>query len=307
MIVETPVQLLRIILYKIVRLEENYSEFISLLKFGDTPTGDNLELLSAKLRLKRLYAASEILYSSSLPHWLAAQNKRNTTEIAVEIVNLLCAYITGFSNDRMYPELPTQLLHHLKVEASSSGMILFRFEDGAIAYWLDYLLHSSLLLRFGGNSHPFLTPPVQLFAIQHSHARCCSLLRLAHQEQLIQLNQPHAQPTQWAFIEPDTIRWLNAKSQLQTRYAAEWNVINWLLLALDQIVEQPALSLKRVIFLAEEGSKAFQTLHRTLPLFGDFRTQPRDRIHAHLALILMTQRMLQFLLQQLNAPAPDYL
>jgi len=307
MIADAPAQLLRIILHKIVRLEENYSEFISLSNFNDTPMGDSSPYLSIKIRFKRVYTPSQLVYLSAIPHLLARKNKRNVTETALQIVELLRTYITGCDTGSLYPELPRKLAQNLTVETLPSGAIAFKFHAGAIAYWLDHLLHHSLTLSLPSNS--LTAPPLstKLFTIQHTHARCCSLLRLAQEELLIPLEQSTDQAKQQLFTVSTTISWLNSKSKLQTTHASEQSLINWLLLALDEVVEQATLPPKRIWLLAEEGSKAFQIMHRAFPIFGDFRTLPRDRIHAHLTLILLTQRMLRYLLQRLNAIVPDSL
>ncbi|MBF2025700.1 MAG: hypothetical protein IGS48_02895 [Oscillatoriales cyanobacterium C42_A2020_001] len=222
-------------------------------------------------------------------------------------MTLLCTYITGYGTEFVYPELPREVVRNLAVEALPSGLIAFELRDGAIAYWLNLILHHTFI-RASSVSLPSIPAlSSRLFAIQHSHARCCSLLRLAHREQLIILNQPDAEPNQWRFISPATISWLDASSQLHLKSSSERDLVSWLLRALDAIVEPSPLRAKQILLLAEEGSRLFQVLHQTHPLFGDFRTQPRDRIHAHLALVLATQRMLSQLLHQLSASAPKEL
>lgn len=306
--IESPVQLLQIILYGITRTEENSSEVITLLNLhDDPPTGDSSADLSVEIRFKRLRTSSQVVYLSALPHLLAHYYKREATQIATDIMNLLCTYLTGYGNTFVYPDLPREAVQNLVVGVLPSGLLAFELRDGAIAYWLNRLLHHSFTQAPSSNLSPASNFSTQLFTVQHAHARCCSLLRLAHREGLIRLNQPDAEPSQWTFTVPPAISWLNASSQLQASTPAERDLISWLLLALDAIAEPAWLSPQKILSLAEAGSRSFQTMHQTCQLFGDFRTQPSDRIHAHLALVLATQRILSQLLQRLDALAPHEL
>jgi arginyl-tRNA synthetase len=184
--------------------------------------------------------------------------------------------------------------------------------DRAIAVWLNFLLDEPLSL-VASRSNPQLAPlshcDRRIFAIQHVHARCCSLLRLADRERLIQLCSPEAQGIVWPFQHPVTIPWLDSNGHLHLQGLTERRLISQLFTVMESRSPQSApLAPIQVLRLAEEVSQAFDAFHRDRPLLDRTRASSQEVIQARLGLVLATQRVLHCLLQQgLNHWAPQEL
>ena len=76
------------------------------------------------------------------------------------------------------------------LEVVSSGSIYFQLSDLGVAAWLEYLIQTlpqvevtEAIAQVKVKSN---NSSVCLFPVQYAHARCCSLLRLAHREGIIQ-------------------------------------------------------------------------------------------------------------------------
>jgi hypothetical protein len=242
--------------------------------------------------LKLVKNSTRLCYSSAIARQAAAQQQRP--------VFLLASQIAAAWNDRRnQPEfwrplpLPAAALPHLNIFALSTGLIQIELTDPAIATWLNFLLDTAL------------PPPVSclpaaalsLFPAQHAHARCCSLLRLAHEHQLICLKAPLADPMQWGLLSPEPIPWLTPNGQLQGNCAVDLALIQTLFTALDRIWRSPIQSRSTIFSLAAAITQAFHTFHSAHPLFGNPNAAAQPRIQAQLGLLLITQRLLRWLLE----------
>lgn len=254
--------------------------------------------------------------ASPLPLKLASQWKRSQTVVASpqEIGTALIAQI---SQQTESPWLVPSLSLH------PQGWLYIHFSALELSKWLQSLLFATpfqpdikpLTISPGVSSDPVI------FQLQYAHARCCSLLRLAQQEDLIRLtngNHPLAQ------LKSPVI-WQTLTGELQFQTLAE----HQLLLALMQFPQslsphkimygysQPALlghqtwiewpppepSLQRQ---AQQWSHLFLNFYRQCRLFGDVQEVAPELATARLALIFILRRVLEFLLEtalQVEAPA----
>ncbi|MEX0268207.1 DALR anticodon-binding domain-containing protein [Leptolyngbyaceae cyanobacterium UHCC 1019] len=244
--------------------------------------------------------------------------------VARSLAAELSMYVSDQTSFQIPAGLSPTLLDHIDIQATSSGYLEFSIDDWAIAQWLTCLTQPTTpLFAFADlpacpakRSHP------SLFSIQHAHARCCSLIRLAAQQQIIGLNWQE-QPAQWQWAQPDSISWLTpisglpSEQQFWVSHASERQLINQCLTVFDELPWQGAilpentqdLSLKpsRITALAQNLAGAFSTMHRHCQIWGSLATEGRDRQTAHLAMILVTQRLLCGLLTGLGVIAPDEL
>ncbi|MDX2245035.1 MAG: DALR anticodon-binding domain-containing protein [Leptolyngbyaceae cyanobacterium bins.302] len=212
-----------------------------------------------------------------------------------------------FSSIAEYLSLPENLLRGFTATEALDGNIRFELHDATIAYWLTALVHHQLSLERVQPSSSFSPDPHRLFAIQHAHARCCSLLRHGQQEEVSSLstdffNEPDRQGE--GFINPPAIPWLDPHDLLYLTHPTERQLIVQLLTVLDFAAETPSAPTKQYFVLAEKVSAAFQEVHRSCQLFGAFLKSSGDRFQAHMGLILATQRVLWQLLQSLTLIAP---
>ncbi|MBD2039413.1 DALR anticodon-binding domain-containing protein [Microcoleus sp. FACHB-672] len=145
-----------------------------------------------------------------------------------------------------------------------------------------------------------------LFAIQYAHARCCSLLRLAHWDGTITLSALHPELCSpfWHLLAPNPIPWLNAEvfpsPALRFVQPAEWGLISQLVDTLDALSLPPAdHRLSEWLKLATALSTAFESFYSACRLWGEVKTETPQLAQARLGLIMATQSVLRLILQDL--------
>nr|WP_275994409.1 DALR anticodon-binding domain-containing protein [Argonema antarcticum] len=140
----------------------------------------------------------------------------------------------------------------------------------------------------------------QLFAVQYAHARCCSLLRLAHREGAIALVEPDrdTSPARWSLVSPNPIPWLTSDKKLRLVHPAERALISHLFALQDNIYcpypsgreinwEKTALTL----------SDLFETFYRRCRIWGEVKKEDLCLAQARLGLLVVTQTLLRLVLQ----------
>ncbi|MGB3655115.1 MAG: DALR anticodon-binding domain-containing protein [Rivularia sp. (in: cyanobacteria)] len=171
-----------------------------------------------------------------------------------------------------------------------TGLIYIEVSDLVLASWLQHFIDN----RSGeGIEVNYLALKADsVFSIQYIHARCCSLLRLAQQEKLLDTNK----------IASESIPWLNASGQLCLNHQAERRLINNLVKVVDEL--EPAITRP----LKWEGAalsllKAFENFWSACRICGT-STTPTEVIMARVGLIMTTRTVLKFLLEEkLGIPA----
>lgn len=149
----------------------------------------------------------------------------------------------------------------------------------------------------------------QLFAVQYAHARCCSLLRLAQRQGLIELSDSDFKTQSWHFVEPNPIPWLyddqgmhSEPLRLRLGHAAERGLIEQILDGVDQI---SSLTPSSPIKLVTPLSHAFERFYSTCRIWGEVKTETPKLAQARLGLVGVTQKLLRSLLEeQLDVSAP---
>jgi arginyl-tRNA synthetase len=180
-----------------------------------------------------------------------------------------------------------------QVEVVSPGWINLRLSHRGLATWLEHLHQIPSQSHFKGA----LTPQYSqnLFPVQYAHARCCSLLRSAHQQNLIQLKNCDAKTHPWQIIEPNSIPWLNEDQEtLRLLHPAEKFL-------LEQLLDIPDALLGNIqvdcVKLALSLSQAFEHFERSCRIWGEVKTQTPNLAQARLGLVALTQALLQSLLE----------
>jgi hypothetical protein len=275
-------------------------------------------LQTSKNWVKPVQKNAQIVYLSAIPHQICTYTDRSAATVANSLADQLSAHVSDHTSFQIPAGLSPILLDHIDIQATSSGYLEFRLDDWAIADWLTRLSQPIVPLFVFSNlpSYPAKRSLPSLFSLQHAHARCCSLLRLAAQQQTIGLNW-QSQPSQWQWTAPDPISWLTPEQQLWISHTSERQLIKQCLTILDELPWQAAtlpensqaLSLKpsRIVALAQSLAEAFSVMHRHCQIWGALKKEGRDRQTAHLALILVTQRLLHGLLTGLGIIASEEL
>ncbi len=200
----------------------------------------------------------------------------------------------------------------LRLWAKPSGWIYGQFSEVAIATWLQQLteqcprLSEQAVVELDSS----LSDP-DLFPVQYAHARCCSLLRLAQRERMIDL-QTETLSSTYAIATP--ITWCTIDNNLCLQHPAEQRLIQkllefpGLLQTSKQVwrrestsgVSLPGpLEHRQLVRKAQEWGEDFQEFYRDCRIFGEVRQQSIALSQTRLGLVSATQRVLSFLLQDL--------
>ena len=196
------------------------------------------------------------------------------------------------------------------VKVAPAGIIELELTDAGLAFWLQRLAQTNLPVP----ESTILSPVVcadRLFPIQYSHARCCSLLRMAHRDRIISIAGPDiaTAPQIWSLAAPNPIPWIDNGDRLRLVHPAERTLISQLLTVLDNLYpifevknrEKPINYFK----LANSLSEAFQIFYSQCRIWGEVKIEQPKLAQARLGLILATQSLLRFILENwLNAIAP---
>ncbi|MFN6563361.1 MAG: DALR anticodon-binding domain-containing protein [Nostoc sp. ChiSLP01] len=192
------------------------------------------------------------------------------------------------------------------VQIVPPGLIHFELTDSALAGWLQSLVERSggvaKVGEAGGERIPNTQYPMPyaLFPIQHAHARCCSLVLLAHREGLIQLKEPLANtnPSFWSVISPNPIPWLNCDGRLRLNHPDERRLISELVGMVDNIECPNVKSSMKWEKAALTLSQAFEDFWRNCRIWGEVKIMSPELAEARLGLLMATQSVLKFVLEE---------
>jgi arginyl-tRNA synthetase len=239
---------------------------------------------------------------------LSPQWQRPPMEIAREIVSQYQCQYPESQNDFLIAVVPP-------------GMILFQVRDRALSSWLQILSQTPLSLSQISPSSEISHP--SSFPLTYTHARCCSLLRLAHRDRLITLKTPEPEitPPLWEIITPKPIIWLNEQGHLLLNHPTERDLIYQFLATLDTLIlslspgqtedfacpNPPSLLRGRrgAIDLAYHLSKSWENFYAQCRIWGEVKRETPKISQARLGLIIITHNFLRFMLQELlHFPVP---
>jgi DALR anticodon binding domain len=264
--------------------------------------------------LRGMKGAMPLIYVSAIAHKVANSWQKPVIDVATEIGSHL------FDPDRASQRSADAALQDFTIKIVPPGWIYLQLSDAAIAAWLQRLAQAPpWLLSRGAEGQvnrgdgetldlAFSTPPAQskiqnpsgLFSIQYAHARCCSLLRLAHREGIIVLEEPdpESSPIYFGAMTPNPIPWLDTDQKLRLVHPAERSLIFQLLTLLDDLYCPPAhgMDWKKS---AGALSSSFETFYSQCRIWGEVKTEAPQLAQARLGLIVATQSLLRLLLEDL--------
>lgn len=232
-------------------------------------------------------------YRSAIALKLASQFDYPAEQIAKQLTEILYSIDTKIPG--MKAVLVGLLLRDLTVTVVSPGFLEFRFGDRAIATWLQSLINlEDEDLRCGsleevGSNSDFNFHSSNVFFCQSTHARCCSLLRLARQSDLSSSD----------LYSIERSYWLIGQDQLLLQETAERRLLSQLIAVTDGWIENNSLE------MAVALSHAFHQFDRSCRIVGVSQALDRQLLQCRLGLVMVTQRLLRSLLEQkLGVPAP---
>ena len=255
------------------------------------------------ISLYQAKGCSRFLYISPIAFHLSKVKKIPALEIANAIALLLDSQVEYCCRQ------PTSVnLVQFTFEVVPPGWIHLEVTQPMLAAWLQNMITYPPQLQNCREEDCQLTQTDthRLFAAQYAHARCCSLLQMAHREKLIILKElPETSSAVFLLVTPSPIPWLNDQ-KLRYFHPAELALISQLLVTVDdfsgfgasrqlKIWEKAALNLSQV----------FQTFYSCCRIWGEVKMQTLELSQARLGLVMATQINLRLLLQdKLGVPAP---
>lgn len=237
-----------------------------------------------KINLYKSRDTNRILYISGVALQLSKSQNRKGIEIACAIAS----HISANCGDELI------------IEIVPPGYIYLVLTDPILAAWLQCLTEG---IWRGGDKERGETQienSSRLFAVQYAHARCCSLLRLAQREGLIQFaeNNVNTSSTFGSVISPNPIPWLNCDRKLRFSHSATKRLISELVQVVDDLecaYEAGSVNWEKA---AINLSQAFELFWCNCRIWGEVKITSPELSQARLGLVIATQSVLKFLLEE---------
>jgi arginyl-tRNA synthetase len=308
---QTAISVKSLLAKKLLQTLELYQQKLKIQldpKFFSTIVNDKIMLSSSEGEilpsenqsnqiLSKLYP-TRIIYTSPIALALARYLLLSPAIIAENIVKLLI-----LNQDNSSVELSLQL----QIEIIPSGWLNFYLDSKALANWLK---QSVFFLEV----YPTINPNVNqaqtiatqqtktsenlrsLVPIQYAHARCCSLLRLGAEAQLITLKDDCFSNLAWQLEYPKSISWLDKEQNFWLTEVAEYYLLQQLLRVTDAFAFKPNSWVK----LAFELSIACEIFQAECRFLGKVKEQTPQIAIARLGLIALVQYWLQRILVEIK-------
>lgn len=255
-----------------------------------------------KFHLSKGRYNNRVLYISGMALWLSKSHNYNPMEIASAIVS----HLSEIGGDVFI------------IQIVPPGWIYLKLSDALLATWLQSLAVGNLdEAGEMGRKEILITNPKckvlntsRLFAIQYAHARCCSLVLLAHREGLIKLREPlpDGSSTSGSVILTEQIPWLDCDEKLRLNHPDESYLITKLVQVVDDLMSP---DLGGSVNWEKAGlnlSQAFENFWSKCRIWGEVKICSPELAQARLGLVMVTQSVLRFLLvEKLGVVAPDEL
>ncbi|MDZ8226855.1 DALR anticodon-binding domain-containing protein [Nostoc sp. ChiVER01] len=210
------------------------------------------------------------------------------------------------------------------VQIVPPGLIHFELTNSTLATWLQSLVEGSgeeareqgaqekiplcplhpaplpLHSPLPPAPRPSASSVPNLFSVQYAHARCCSLVLLAHREGLIKLREPvpNTSPAFWSVISPNPLPWLNGDGTLRLNHPDERRLISELIQVVDNIECPDVKGSVKWEKVALSLSEAFEKFWCNCRIWGEVKITSLELAHARLGLLMATQSVLRFMLEE---------
>ncbi len=249
-------------------------------------------IINEKIPLYKGRDVTRILYISGIALRLSKSQNLN----AMEIASAIASHLSANCGDEFSVQIVPPGLIHLVVS------------DPILAAWLQHLAEgrvgSGKQEKSADGGTERRKSPIQnfsrLFAVQYAHARCCSLLRLAQQEGLIQFSElnPDNSSAFWSVISSNPIAWLNCDQKLRFSHPASRRLIAELVQVVDDLECSCFTSSVNWEKAALGLSQAFESFWCNCRIWGEVKITSPELAEARLGLVMATQSVLRFLIEE---------
>jgi arginyl-tRNA synthetase len=219
----------------------------------------------------------DIVYKSAIAFKLAHLCQETLTEIVTQVVGGLPNHPNDFS-----------------IEVVSPGWIYFRWSDLGVARWLEYLINLPQINRLEGINRDFTAH--NLMPLQFAHARCCSILRLAKAQGLIQIDL--------SCRISATIPWFNSQGQWYLTNPYEAKAIAALVDLVDFLQDLTQVSEANLLKSGMKLADSFFAFEAHCRIFGEINSLNRDLCHSRLALVAAVKSGFQLIIQNVFNTIP---
>ncbi len=257
--------------------------------------GNEKHIIPGRIPLYQGRDINRVLYISGVALRLA----KSHNSVPWEIANAIASHIADNCGEA------------LLVQIVAPGLIHIELTHDLLAAWLQSVAvgESKSSLNFIGIKSPLPDKgervkshnPSRLFSIQYAHARCYSLILLAHREGLIKLQEPlSANSESWhlgSLVVTEALPWLNSDDrQLRLHHLAESHLIMQLVKAVDELECAEDAGSVNWEKIGWDLSQAFEAFWCQCRIWGEVKTNSPELAQARLGLIMATQSVLRFLL-----------
>jgi hypothetical protein len=263
---------------------------------------------------------TQVCYQSAIAHQLIKLCKQPLPEITNQLSTAFTKMQSQVQNQESPTFTPSPLScfwQSLSLKTAASGWIRLMISDVGLSAWLQFCAQTLPTSKLAFKQHQnnsldgsknFLQNVRRLtvdfadslFKSQYTHARCCSLLQLAHKEGIITLKSP--QPTQSLWIgeiaAPARIPWLTSNQKLRLQYPEERQLLLCIIALIDAL-DHPTKSAIYGWRFAVKLVSAFENFHQTCRIFGEVKAVHPELAQVRLGLVSFTQICLQMVLQDL--------
>lgn len=233
-----------------------------------------------KIPLHRIRNNTVMGYRSAIALQLSATNPEAAIAICQSLVKIL-----------------NETQSEWEFQPMERGWIEGQLRDRAFVDWLQYSLEDEPVSNAPPKSETPLT--AELFPIQYAHARCCSLLQMAHRSRIIELVDPDAVPP-WRWRKPQRVF---EDYPIYLQHPAEWALLGQFWDVLDGVAIAPDTSqLKPTRRLSE----AWFQFERTCRIWGEVQRDRPQLAQMRLGLVAIAQKLLWRLLREHLDTIPRY-
>ncbi|MDJ0657946.1 MAG: arginyl-tRNA synthetase [Crocosphaera sp.] len=255
-----------------ISIQQQLQQFVfTQLLQSDIPNITNFLNNNSSISLYRLPQIDSITYRCAIAFQLSSYSSLSPLTLATAIFNTL-----------QQPNTQEDLCLSFTLKLLDSGWLDVTLCDRSLPIWLQSWQ------RFSYPRKKF-TPKSRnhdnLWCLEYTHARCCSLLRLGEQEGLIKLKNEQFKPYKWSLLTLQEITGSNLELNQFER-----SLISQIIITVDRLVNESNVN---TIKLAFTLSDCFLTFERHCRIFGDISGQNRQLSQARLVLVAITQHLLQ--------------
>ncbi|BBA79337.1 hypothetical protein RGRSB_0806 [cyanobacterium endosymbiont of Rhopalodia gibberula] len=233
------------------------------------------------LAVSRLSHLTRITYRCAIALQLSSQLSLSPIEVAQQVFSLLKNQSNLDDKEFSQLTLTMKLIH--------PGWLDFEVSDHTLVLWLQLLGQN---IFFQPNLSKILGKTNNLFLIEYTHARCCSLLRLGETEGLITFQSKALGDLTLPWKAPDPIPWLRDTDQLRLTHRAALALINQIVITVDRSSNNPSVTWNK---LGTQLSKSVLYFERNCRIFGDLAQNNLQLSQARLGLIAISQHLLKWL------------